>query len=41
MARTCICCDANASMTRFEAETLEVTYRGLKKDVGGLSGYRC
>lgn len=41
MAKNCLCGHADAEMSRFEGETHTVDFRDLKRDVVGLSGYRC
>lgn len=41
MARICVCCDAKSEMTPFFNETHHITFRNLKADVEGLSGFRC
>jgi HTH-type transcriptional regulator/antitoxin MqsA len=41
MARTCVCGDTDSEMGRFEDETHQVDFRDLKRDVSGLSGFRC
>jgi HTH-type transcriptional regulator/antitoxin MqsA len=41
MTRMCVCCDAGSAMTPFANETHQVVFRDLKRDVEGLSGFRC
>lgn len=41
MARTCVTCDDNAAMIRFENETFSVGHAGRTMEVEGLSGWRC
>ena len=41
MQRTCLSCESNAGMTRFEKESFTVDHPGSTAAVGGLSGWRC
>lgn len=41
MVRTCVSCDAGASMSPFVGETHRASYRDAFRDVPDLSGFRC
>lgn len=41
MSKMCVGCGAEESMTAFENEQHEVSFRGLTAQVDGLSGMRC
>ena len=41
MARKCVNCESSKTMRRFTGETFSVEHAGLKRDVDGLSGWRC
>jgi HTH-type transcriptional regulator / antitoxin MqsA len=41
MARTCLNCESQKAMTRFENESFVVEHAGMTTTVDGLSGWRC
>jgi HTH-type transcriptional regulator / antitoxin MqsA len=41
LARTCLSCEADKGMRRFENETFTIDHAGMKTKVEGLSGWRC